>query len=96
MPHFVYILASRPGGAIYVGSTNNLPRRVQQHRDEVFGGHTAKYGIKTLVWFEVHETFVAAFERERRIKRWARAWKDQLIMEMNPQWRDLTATIQWL
>ena len=93
MPHFVYILASRPGGALYVGSTNDLRRRVDQHRAEVFGGHTAKYGIKTLVWFEVHDRFVDAFVRERSIKRWLRTWKDQLIMDVNPEWRDLTAYI---
>ena len=95
MPHFVYILASRPGGALYVGSTMDLRRRVDQHRAEAFGGHTAKYGIKTLVWFEVHESPVDAFARERSIKRWLRTWKDQLIMEANPNWQDITAQIPY-
>lgn len=93
MAHFVYILASRPGGAIYIGSTSDLRKRLDQHRSGVLGGHTARYGIKTLVWFEVHARFVDAFARERQIKRWARAWKDQLIMGVNPEWRDMTADI---
>ena len=85
-------MASRPGGAIYVGRTGDLRARVDAHRAGL-SDHTAKYGIKTLVWFEVHETFEASLVRERRIKRWRRAWKDQLIMEMNPEWRDITGWI---
>ena len=92
MPHFVYIMASRPGGALYVGRTRDLRARVEAHRAGL-SNHTAKYGIKTLVWFEMHETFEASLVRERRIKRWRRAWKDQLIMEMNPEWRDITGWI---
>lgn len=92
MPHFVYIMASRPGGALYVGRTRDLRERVAAHRAGL-SEHTAKYGIKTLVWFEMHETFEASLVRERRIKRWRRAWKDQLIMAMNPEWRDISGWI---
>ena len=92
MPHFVYIMASRPGGALYVGRTRDLRARVEAHRAGL-SEHTAKYGIKTLVWFEAHETFEASLVRERRIKRWRRAWKDPLIMEMNPEWQDITGWI---
>jgi len=92
MPHFVYIMASRPGGALYVGRTRNLRARVDAHRAGL-SEHTAKYGIKTLVWFEMHEAFEASLVRERRIKRWRRAWKDQLIMAMIPEWRDISGWI---
>lgn len=90
MRYYTYILASRPGGAIYIGSTSNLRARVEQHRSGVGGEHTAKYGIKTLVWFEEHPNFESAYQREHRLKRWKRAWKDQLIQEVNPEWRDMT------
>ena len=92
MSSFVYILASRPGGALYIGRTCDLRARVEAHRAGL-SEHTARYGIKTLVWFEVHEDFGESLGRERRLKRWRRAWKDQLIMEMNPEWRDLTTWI---
>ena len=93
MPYFVYILASRPGGALYVGSTNDLRRRVEEHRSKAAPGHTAKYNITTLVWFEVFQTYREALEQERRIKKWRRAWKDKLIMDANPEWRDMTVHI---
>ena len=92
MPHFVYILASRPGGALYVGLANDLRMRLDQHRSGAVAGHTARYNIRTLVWFEMHEGFGAAAERERRIKRWRRRWKEELIMSVNP-WRDLASEI---
>ena len=95
MPHFVYILASRPSGALYVGLTNDLRTRVEQHRSGAVPGHTAVYKIRTLVWFEEHDEFKAATERERRIKRWRRSWKDQLIMSVNPNWQDLSSEIPW-
>ena len=92
MTHFVYIMASRPGGAIYIGRTRDLFARVQQHRDGL-SAHTAKYKIKTLVWFEAHADFQTSLQRERAIKRWQRAWKNQLIHETNPHWQDITAHI---
>ncbi len=95
MPHFVYLMASRPGGALYVGSTSDLRRRVEQHRSGVLGGHTDRYNIRTLVWFEEHPGFAPAFARERQIKGWQRTWKVKLILEVNPEWRDITAEIPW-
>ena len=92
MPHYVYIMASRPGGALYTGRTRNLLDRVETHRAGL-STHTAKYSIKTLVWFEAHTDVDTSRRREQAIKRWRRAWKDRLIMEMNPEWRDLTALI---
>lgn len=92
MAQFVYIMASRPGGAIYIGRTGNLPARVEAHRAGL-SEHTAKYKIRTLVWFESHEDFVTSLQRERAIKRWPRAWKNALIAEHNQNWQDITAHI---
>lgn len=92
MPHFVYIMSSRPCGAIYIGRTGNLAHRVEAHRLGL-SPHTAKYGIKTLVWFEAHDDFAVSLRRERAIQRWPRAWKNALIAERNPNWQDVTAHI---
>ena len=87
--HYVYLMASRPRGAIYVGRSSNLRARVEAHRAGM-SVHTAKYNINTLVWFEAHESFDASLQRERSIKRWRRAWKDALVEGVNPDWRDVT------
>jgi putative endonuclease len=92
MMQFVYIMASRPFGAIYIGRTANLAHRVEAHRLGL-SEHTAKYKIRTLVWFEAHEDFEASLQRERAIKRWPRAWKNALIAERNPHWQDIGAHI---
>lgn len=92
MAHYVYIMASRPGGAIYIGRTGNLAARVEAHRAGL-SAHTAKYKIRTLVWFEHHDVFGESLRRERAIKRWPRAWKNALIHEQNPNWQDITAHI---
>jgi putative endonuclease len=85
----VYILASRRNGTLYTGMTDNLPQRVWKHKNEMFPGFTMQYGVKTLVWYEQHETRDAAIARERQIKKWNRAWKLQMIERMNPTWHDL-------
>ena len=85
----VYILASRPWGTLYVGVTSDLCLRVSQHRMGLLPGFTEKYSVKRLVWYEPHETMEAAILREKRLKRWKRAWKIRLIVAANPQWRDL-------
>lgn len=92
MAQFVYIMASRPCGAIYIGRTANLAARVEAHRANR-SEHTAKYKIHTLVWFEPHEDFETSLQRERAIKRWPRPWKNALIAERNPHWQDVTAHI---
>ena len=89
MSFFVYILASRRNGTLYVGMTDNLARRTWEHQSGVVHGFTKKYGVKTLVWYELHETRENAFQRERQLKKWNRAWKIQLIENLNPSWRDL-------
>lgn len=85
----VYILASKRNGTLYIGVTSDLIARIYQHRIETFEGFTKQHSIKRLVWFEVHEDMEAAIIREKRLKKWNRAWKIRLIEEGNPNWRDL-------
>ena len=85
----VYILARASHSTLYTGVTSNLLGRVWQHREEVAPSFTERYGIKRLVWFEVHATMESAILREKRIKRWRREWKYDLIHQENPTWRDL-------
>ena len=87
--YYVYILASRSGGAIYVGVTNDLVRRCYEHRNGLLRGFTKQYGLKQLVYFEQHEDIRSAIQREKAIKHWPRAWKVRLIHAQNPNWRDL-------
>jgi putative endonuclease len=89
MSFFVYILASRRNGTLYIGMTDNLARRVWQHQTGVAEGFTKKCGIKTLVWYELHESRETSFRRERQLKKWNRAWKFRLIEHLDPSWRDL-------
>ena len=86
---YVYILASRIGGTLYIGVTNDLVRRTYEHREGLVKGFTQRYGLKMLVYFERYDTPHAAIQREKNIKHWSRIWKLQLIETMNPQWRDL-------
>ena len=86
---YLYILASRPGGAIYIGVTSNLVRRVYEHCNGFVEGHTKRYQIHRLVYFEVFSTARDAIQREKNIKHWPRAWKTRLIAQANPTWRDL-------
>jgi putative endonuclease len=85
----VYILASKRNGTLYTGVTSNLLARIQQHREGQVRGFTRKHGIELLVWFEQHPTMESAITREKRIKKWNRAWKMELIETGNPDWRDL-------
>ena len=89
MTYWVYILASKAGGTLYVGVTNDLVRRVYEHREGLAESFTKRYGIKTLVYFEAHATIEAALQREKNIKHWSREWKIELIVAGNPEWRDL-------
>jgi putative endonuclease len=85
----VYMLASRRNGTLYVGVTSNLASRLHQHRNGLMPGFTRDYGVKRLVWFESHATMEAAILREKRIKKWNRSWKLELIEAANPDWCDL-------
>jgi putative endonuclease len=90
---YVYILASGRNGTLYIGMTDDLARRIWMHREGVLPGFTKEHGIRTLVWYEQHETRDSAFARERAMKNWNRAWKIELIQKMNPEWQDLYETI---
>jgi putative endonuclease len=93
MAYYVYIMASKRNGTLYIGVTNDLVRRVYEHRDELADGFTKKYGVKDLVYFESHDDIARALQREKNLKRWRRAWKIDLIEMANPDWHDLYDTI---
>jgi len=85
----VYILASKRNGTLYIGVTSDLLGRIYRHRTGQLRGFTRNYGVRMLVWFEQHATMESAILREKRIKRWNRGWKLELIEASNPKWRDL-------
>ena len=90
---FVYILANQKNGTLYVGVTNNLARRIAEHKAKLVPGFTRKYGVDRLVYLEAFESILEARAREHALKRWRRAWKIALIEELNPDWRDLSNQI---
>jgi putative endonuclease len=89
MPFYVYILANKRNGTLYIGMTDDLVRRIWEHREGVADGFTKQYDLKMLVWYEQHPSRETAFERERRMKKWNRMWKLREIERTNPEWRDL-------
>jgi putative endonuclease len=91
--YYVYLLASRKHGTLYVGVTNDLVRRVHQHKSKALGGFTSKYGVSRLVWFEIHDDVIEAISREKEIKKWRRDWKISLIEADNPDWGDRWGSI---
>ena len=90
---FVYILANKKNGTLYVGVTNNLARRIAEHKAKLVPGFTRKHGVDRLVYFEAFESILEARAREHSLKRWRRAWKIALIEGLNPDWRDLSDQI---
>ncbi|GAB4374384.1 MAG: GIY-YIG nuclease family protein [Kiloniellaceae bacterium] len=93
MAYYVYILASAPNGTLYIGVTNDLVRRVYEHREGLADGFTNRHGVKTLVYYEAHERVEQAIQREKNMKHWSRAWKVELIQRDNPHWSDLWDSI---
>jgi putative endonuclease len=89
MSGYVYIMASRKNGTLYIGVTSDLERRVYEHREGLTKGFTSQYGCTRLVWYEEHLSISTAIQREKSLKRWYRAWKITLIEQLNPGWRDL-------
>jgi len=87
--YFVYILASRRNGTLYVGVTNDLVRRVYEHKNDFVDGFTKRYGVHLLVYYESTSEVASAIQREKQIKKWNRAWKIELIERVNQDWKDL-------
>ena len=87
--YYVYILASQPNGTLYIGVTNDLVRRVHEHKTDTVASFTKRYGVHRLVYFEATENIESAIQREKRMKKWPRDWKTNLITQENPDWDDL-------
>jgi len=90
---YVYILASARNGTLYLGMTNDLARRIWEHREGIVPGFTKKYGVRLLVYYEIFENADAAIHRETRLKKYKREWKLNLIEQHNPDWQDLTHSL---
>jgi putative endonuclease len=90
--YYVYLLASGKHGTLYIGVTNDLVRRVHEHKNKVVRGFTSRYGVAHLVWYEVYDDPSTAILREKDIKKWRRNWKIRLIEEDNPDWSDSSIT----
>jgi putative endonuclease len=91
MAYYVYILASKPNGVFYVGVTNDLVRRVHEHKTHAVAGFTQRYNVAQLVWFEQTDDVLSAIAYEKRLKGWNRVWKVALVEKTNPHWQDLYA-----
>jgi putative endonuclease len=89
---YVYMLASKPYGTLYIGTTSDLVRRIWEHKNNVVPGFTKRYGVRQLVWFEAHASRDPALQREKQIKEWKRNWKIDLIERENRHWWDLSLT----
>jgi putative endonuclease len=89
MQSYLYILSNQPRGTLYVGVTSDLIKRTWQHKEAFVDGFSAKYGLKTLVWYEIHEDINEAIKREKQLKKWNRIWKIEMVEKSNPDWRDL-------
>jgi putative endonuclease len=89
MPHYVYLLASKKHGRLYLGVTNDIVRRGYEHRTKSVDSFTTRYGVDKLVWFEIYDDALSAIAREKELKKWRRDWKIRLIEEQNPGWVDL-------
>jgi len=92
--YYVYILASHKNGTLYIGMTNILERRMYEHKNKLVKSFTSKYNINKLVYFEEYNSYQEAFDREKQLKKWKRAWKINLIEKENPLWNDLSE--EWL
>ena len=88
--HYFYILASKKNGTLYIGTTHNMARRIQEHRMNLIPGFSSQHDISILVHLEEYSLMSDAAAREKKLKKWNRAWKIQLIEERNPEWKDLS------
>ncbi|MDP2362222.1 MAG: GIY-YIG nuclease family protein [Ignavibacteria bacterium] len=87
--YYLYILASKRNGTLYIGITNDLIRRIGEHKSKLIEGFSKKYNVDRLVYFEIHDCVNETITREKRLKKWNREWKINLIEKMNPEWNDL-------
>jgi putative endonuclease len=87
--YYVYILANKRNGTLYIGITNNLTKRIYEHKNNLIEGFTKKYNIHNLVYYEITNDIRSALAREKRLKKWKRRWKLELIEKSNPKWEDL-------
>jgi putative endonuclease len=87
--YYVYVLASKRNGTLYIGVTNNLVRRVNEHKQQTVEGFTERYNVNVLVYYEIFDDIRLAITREKRLKAWKREWKIRLIEERNPEWKEL-------
>jgi putative endonuclease len=93
MQHYVYILASRKNGTLYIGVTSDLIKRIYEHKNDLVDGFTKQHRVHNLVYFETTESIESAIAREKKLKKWNREWKIRLIEKNNPEWRDLYAEL---
>jgi putative endonuclease len=91
--YYVYMLASKKNGTLYIGVTSNLGKRIYEHKHKLIGGFTKKYNVDRLVYYEITEDVESAILREKRLKKWKRQWKVELIEQKNPNWNDLYCDI---
>jgi len=87
--YYIYILASKRNGTLYIGITSNLPKRVWEHKNKIMKGFTERYDVTRLVYYECYDDPENAILREKRLKKWKRKWKLELIEKTNPEWNDL-------
>lgn len=88
--YFIYILASKKHGILYIGVTNNLKRRIYEHKNGIIEGFTKRYFVKNLVWYDSTDSIESALTREKQMKLWKREWKINIIEKNNPEWKDLS------
>ena len=91
----VHILSSKGNGTLHIGVTSDLAKRAWEHKNDLVEGFTKKYQVHRLVYYEMYEDMLAAIQREKRLKKWNRTWKTELIEEQNPEWRDLYDSLVW-
>lgn len=88
-PMYVYIMSNKNNNVLYIGVTNDLIRRIYEHKNKMLKGFTSKYNVEKLVYYECFEDELLAIQREKNLKNWHKEWKENLIRQMNPEWKDL-------